>query len=93
MHTQPPGPVCQSCGMPLTKPEDFGTDAVNVHSNDYCSHCFAEGVFTAPDITMHEMLEDCVAIMTQRKVMPEAEARALMVAVLPNLKRWRAKAA
>lgn len=28
------GPFCQSCGMPMVKPED------------YCNHCFQNGEFT-----------------------------------------------
>lgn len=93
MHTQPLGPFCQSCGMPLTKPEEFSTDAAGVHSNDYCSHCFVQGAFTAPMLTMKDMLESCVAILTQRNAMPEPQARALMTAMLPNLKRWHRRAA
>ena len=27
---------CQSCGMPLEKPEDFGTNMNKSRSEDYC---------------------------------------------------------
>jgi hypothetical protein len=76
--------------MPLQKPEDFGTDPLGYRVNDYCRHCFSNGVFTEPDVTMPAMLERCVAIMAQQGMMPAPQARALLTEVLPRLKRWRA---
>jgi len=84
------GPFCQSCAMPLGRPEDFGTDRAGFHINDYCHHCFASGAFTEPDITMDAMLERCVGIMARQGIMPEPQARALLAATLPRLRRWRA---
>jgi hypothetical protein len=76
--------------MPLARPEDFGTDPSGYRVNDYCRHCFADGVFTEPAITMEAMLERCVQVMDQQRIMPAAQARALLAQVLPRLKRWRA---
>ena len=87
--TQHKGPFCQSCGMPLEKPEDFGTGAEEYRINDYCRYCFQNGAFTAPDITMEAMLAKCAGIMAQQGIMSEARARAMMADVLPRLKRWR----
>lgn len=87
---EPMGPFCQSCAMPLGKPEDFGTDAHGYRVNDYCRHCYTNGVFTEPDISMPAMLEKCVSVMAQQGIMPEPQARALMMDVLPRLKRWHA---
>ena len=42
--------VCQSCGMPLEKPDDFGTEANGFRINDYCHYCFQNGTFTEPNI-------------------------------------------
>jgi hypothetical protein len=75
--------------MPLEKPEDFGTDKSGYRVNDYCRHCYADGAFTEPTIAMEAMLEKCVSIMAEQRIMPEAQARALMADVLPWLKRWR----
>ena len=83
------GPFCQSCAMPLERPEDFGTDKSGARVNDFCHYCFADGAFTAPGISMDTMLEKCVGEMIRQGVMPEAQARALMSDVLPRLKRWR----
>lgn len=94
MARKPPkGPFCQSCSMPLEKPEDFGTDVAGFRVNDYCRHCFANGAFTDPDITMEAMRDRCVGIMAAQGIMPEAQARTLLTDVLPRLKRWRVVAA
>jgi hypothetical protein len=83
------GPFCQSCGMPLEKPEDFGTAASGFRINDYCCWCYAGGAFTEPDISMEQMIDKCVAIMNEHGIMPEAQARSLMTQVMPELKRWK----
>jgi len=47
---------CQSCGMPLKRDErGGGTNADGSKSHTYCSHCYASGRFTLPDITAREM--------------------------------------
>lgn len=89
----PTGPFCQSCSMPLTKPEDFGTDERGMRVNDYCHFCYQNGAFMDPDGTMPEMIDRCVRILTETKAMPEAGARAMLTDVIPRLKRWRSLAA
>lgn len=89
---EPRGPFCQSCSMPLMKPDDFGTDPAGYRVNDYCRHCFADGAFTEPDISMPAMLDRCVGVMDQQGIMPAPAARALLAEVLPRLKRWRVPA-
>jgi len=85
----PKGPFCQSCSMPLNRPDDFGTGSHGFRINDYCRHCYDEGRFTQPAVTMTEMIDQCVRIMASQGIMPEAAARALLVEVMPKLKRWR----
>ena len=36
---------CQSCGMPLTKDDDCGTNADGSRNYDYCQYCFKDGRF------------------------------------------------
>ena len=86
MQTQ--GPFCQSCAMPMEKPEMFGSHADGSKSEDYCAYCFQKGTFTEPDIAMQEMIDKCVTIMNQRKIIPEGQARDLMEKTIPSLKRW-----
>jgi len=85
------GPFCQSCGMPLTKPTDFGTSKAGLRVNDYCRFCWVDGAFTNPTMTMQEMQDFCTRELVKRR-MPEAKARALMADTLPHLKRWRSPA-
>ena len=36
---------CQSCGMPLTSAEDFGTNADGSTNFDYCRYCYQDGKY------------------------------------------------
>jgi len=89
---EPRGPFCQSCSMPLGKPEDFGTDKAGYRVNDFCRHCFADGAFTEPNVSMSEMLERCVRVMDSQGIMAAPQARALLADVMPRLGRWRTAA-
>ncbi len=47
---------CQSCGMPMKRdPKGGGTKADGSKSTMYCSHCYADGKFTQPNLTADEM--------------------------------------
>ena len=83
------GSFCQSCAMPLDKPDVFGTNADGTQSAEYCTYCFQNGRFTEPTITLGQMIEKCVGIMAQRKIMPEHQAKELMSRTIPMLKRWK----
>jgi hypothetical protein len=49
---------CQSCGMPLSKDElGGGTEKDGSKSTMYCSHCYLNGEFTLPNLTVEEMAE------------------------------------
>lgn len=76
-------PICQSCGMPMMKSEDFG-------SNEYCCHCFKDGKFTMPDLTLEQMIERLIPFASQMG-MAEEQARKMAWENLPKLKRWRKK--
>ncbi len=88
MTTEMKGPFCQSCAMPLTKPEDFGTESYGIRNNDYCVYCYKDSAFTMPNITMEQMRDFCIDKMDEMKVMPREQASALMHEVMPKLKRW-----
>lgn len=80
---------CQSCAMPLTKPEDHGTEADGKHSEDYCQYCYQKGAFTS-SMTMEEMIDFCVPHMVagHPEMTPE-QAKAQMEQVFPMLLRWK----
>ena len=47
---------CRSCGMPLSRDsQGGGSNAHGSRSRTYCSHCFVDGRFTLPDVTMEQM--------------------------------------
>ncbi len=86
----PKGPFCQSCGMPLTRTEDFGTTAEGFRQNDYCHYCFEDGKFLQPESTLAEMIERVIPHTVEATGMTEETARSLTEQTLPQLKRWRA---
>jgi hypothetical protein len=88
---RPKGRVCQSCGMPLSKdPLGGGSNADGSSSSEYCSHCYRKGVFTAPHITVEEMMK-LVEGKLRSMHFPGFLARRFAREV-PTLRRWRGKA-
>ncbi|MFS0873848.1 zinc ribbon domain-containing protein [Paenibacillus xylanilyticus] len=79
--------VCQSCGMPLTTPAQFGTEADGNATREYCIYCYKEGVFQQPNITLEGMIEMCTAILKEEGT-DEESARSMLRNQLPFLKRW-----
>ena len=81
---------CQSCGMPMGADESmWGTEANGSQSAHYCKYCYEAGAFTYP-CTMDEMIETCVPPMLEaHPEMSADEARTMMKAFLPSLKRWK----
>lgn len=84
---------CQSCGMPLTKNDDCGTNADGSINFDYCKYCFADGKFLQ-DCTMDEMIEHCAQFVDEvNKQMPQPmtreEYKQMMQGFFPMLKRWK----
>lgn len=85
--------VCQSCGMPLKEPEDFGTNAGGGRNEEYCSHCFREGAFTR-EMTVDQMIELNLTYIDHYrdengKSYTVEEARPILQEYLPSLKRWK----
>jgi hypothetical protein len=87
--TQQLGPFCQSCSLPLQRPEDFGTEASGFRQNDYCHYCYANGAFTTPTATMQEVLDISVDMMAKQGIMAAPAARQMLTPIFPMLKRWQ----
>ncbi|HRH50973.1 MAG TPA: zinc ribbon domain-containing protein [Panacibacter sp.] len=82
-----PGKFCQSCSMPVDKPELCGTEKDGSKSNEYCIYCYQNGAFINPDMKLDEMK---VTVVTQMKKMNIADNIINMtVGSLPALKRWK----
>ena len=82
---------CQSCGMPLDRPEDCGVETDGAPSQDYCRYCYQNGAFTAPDADMEGMIAFNLKF-NQENGFPfgtQEEAERNMRAWFPTLKRWK----
>jgi hypothetical protein len=80
---------CQSCSMPMSKPEDLGTYADGSPNDEFCHYCFEEGKFTEPNITLTGMIEKCTAMMKQMGA-PDIQIEQTK-AFMPMLKRWKTR--
>lgn len=80
---------CQSCSMPLKKEEQFGTNRDRSKNREYCVYCYKDGEFTNPELTMEEMIDRCSEVMADRGDISLEEAKAILNASIPKLKRWR----
>lgn len=84
------GQICQSCGMPLRQdPQGDGRNADGTKNTLYCSHCYADGGFLAPDVTAAEMQK--VGIDALRKQGMARLIAWLMTRNVPRLSRWQTK--
>lgn len=80
---------CQSCGMPLGRDEkDGGTNADGSKSSEYCSHCYQNGQFTEPNLTLEQMTAKVKGKMKDMHF-PGFVAN-FFTRDIPKLKRWTA---
>lgn len=80
--------ICQSCGMPMPRYEDKGTDEHGNKSEEYCKFCCVNGKLVDEGITMEEKIEKNVEI-AKKMGMREEVARDLATRTLPKLRRWQ----
>lgn len=79
---------CQSCGMPIAKDEmGGGTERDGTKSTIYCSHCYQDGAFTLPNITVEEM-KDRVQAKIVEFGFPKFLA-GFFTWNIPKLERWK----
>ena len=78
--------ICQSCGSPLMKETDRGTEKGGTFTEAYCRRCYWQGVFTEPQMTVDQMKE------TIRLKMLEMNFPRFLAILMANrvytLKRW-----
>jgi NAD-dependent SIR2 family protein deacetylase len=79
---------CQSCGMPLKRDEKGGgTEEDGTKNSMYCSHCYQNGRFVLPHISVEEM-----QIRVREKIvefgMP-AFVAGIFTRKIPKLARWQ----
>lgn len=81
--------ICQSCGMPMRQPADYGTEADGSPSKVYCNYCYQKGAFTA-DCTMEQMIDYCLNMAEGTSMYDDREkARQQMMGYFQTLARWR----
>lgn len=81
--------ICQSCGMPMKKDKDFGTNFDRSQNQEYCCFCFRNGKFTDEGISLQEKVNKLVRISVEQLGLREDLARTMAETKLPQLKRWR----
>ena len=79
--------ICQSCGMPIEKPEQFGTNADGSVNEDYCIYCYKDGKFI-DDVSMEEYIDMC-SQYGEQAWMTNEEMRTHCTKLFPTLKRWK----
>lgn len=80
---------CQSCGMPMKKDIDFGSNTDKTTSTKYCSHCFVEGKFVDENITFDQMKAKVLGKMNEMHV-PKFLAK-MFTKNMHELERWNKK--
>ena len=79
---------CQSCGMPLKRDEQGGgTNADGTRSAMYCSHCWQQGRFTRPNISVAQM-QQLVKDKLRQFGFPGFVA-GFFTRGIPRLERWK----
>lgn len=86
---------CQSCGMPMQTPDQFGTNADGSANQEYCCYCYKDGAFVQ-DCTMEGMIEHCIKYLDEfnrggNTQFSKEEAIGQMKKYFPMLKRWKEK--
>ena len=73
-------PVCQSCGMPLQSPEQYGKHADGSPNPEYCIYCCPSGEEQMTG-TLEDMIAFCAPLEVKLGLHPdEATARARLAA-------------
>lgn len=78
--------------MPMTSPEEHGSNADGSANADYCCFCFKDGAF-ASEMTMEQMIDHCVQYLDGFNSdaglqLTREQAVAQMREHFPTLKRW-----
>ena len=77
---------CQSCGMPLRKDTDKGTEADGSLSDKDCALCYKDGAYIDPNATPEQMQE--IAEKALKEKHWPGFLRKAAVKQIPKLERW-----
>ncbi len=76
--------------MPLGDPAVLGSEKDGSPCHEYCKYCYQVGEFVNPNMSLNEMTSLVIDQMKKREI--DQKIIEMSVSVLPNLKRWKAKA-
>lgn len=80
---------CNSCGKPMSRTDELGTNEDGSPNEYYCADCYQNGEFTEPNLTVEDMIvKKAKEMMNKNPDLKEEEATGLLIYFLPNLKRW-----
>ena len=74
--------------MPLNG-SNKGTHLDLSPSSDYCIHCFSEGDFVIPNLTLEQQIQRLTDIAVEKMGMDRSKAQQMAESTLPQLKRWK----
>lgn len=80
---------CGSCGLPLLRDEDAGTEADRTRSTAYCTYCYQNGRFTEPDLTREQAIGKYAPMMAKNLDIPLEKAQEMVRQYLSTLPRWQ----
>lgn len=81
--------ICQSCAMPITKEELYGTNADSSKNEEYCIYCYQKGKFTEPNLTIEMMVEKAAPFLAKEQNIGLEKAKELLTEAIKSLKRWK----
>jgi hypothetical protein len=79
---------CQSCGMPMKRDElGGGSEADGTKSAKFCSHCYKDGHFVLPTLTVDEMKLRVKAKLREFGI--PGFLTGFFIRGIPKLERWK----
>ena len=88
--SKPKKAYCQSCGMPLARDaQGGGTNLDGSKTQEYCSHCYQQGQFTEPDLTVDQMIIKVKGLLKTMHI--PGFLSGYFTKDIPALKRWQSR--
>lgn len=76
-------PVCESCGMPIQKPSEFGGGKTD---NKYCVHCTDQN---GNLLSYQEKLLGSINFIKSRMDISDSEAKKMAIENLSKMPAWK----
>lgn len=80
--------VCQSCSMPLLSNGHLGKNSDGTLNDEYCKDCFSDGEFTAPNMSLEQMIYRAAGMIASKHEVQFSQAYWAAQSYVPGLKRW-----